>query len=354
MNRRLPEAKGRKRALLVEGGGMKGAFAGGVLHALNCYLPAQHYDLVVAVSSGACCAAYYASTPDPEPEIGDHTLSIWRHELAGHRLISIFNPLRKKTLLDQEFLIDFLFAKKYPLQAENFEQYGLPEFRVAVTNLRSRSIEYVRATESNIFPLLKAATALPIATRGRHDVEGRLCSDAALLNPLPVNDLIECGYTDITVVMNSPSWRTSAPFNFLTGMLSFPRDWKMAKLMRRWHHHHFNLARSVASAPPEGITIHTIAPEQFLPVGLVTTDQAKLEETVAMGVQAGERAAKMLLEHFNGQQKKSARNSKKGTKATKATRPSAPSAIEGKQRKAGQQPKNRGKAVRSDSVRQSA
>ena len=89
-------------------------------------------------------------------------------------------------------------------------------------------------------------------------------------------------------------------------------------------------------------------------MGLVTTDQAKLEETVAMGVQAGERAAKMLLEHFNGQQKKSARNSKKGTKATKATRPSAPSAIEGKQRKAGQQPKNRGKAVRSDSVRQSA
>lgn len=351
MNRRLPEAKGRKRALLVEGGGMKGAFAGGVLHALNCHLPAQHYDLVVAVSSGACCAAYYASTPDPEPEIGDHTLSIWRHELAGNRLISVFNPLKKRTFLDQEYLIDFLFAKKYPLQAENLERYGLPEFRVAVTNLRSRSIEYVRATESNIFPLLKAATALPIATRGRHDVEGRLCSDAALLNPLPVNDLIECGYTDITVVMNSPSWRTSAPFSFLTGMLSFPRDWKMAKLMRRWHHHHFNLARSVASAPPEGITIHTIAPERFLPVGLVTTDQAKLEETVALGVQAGERAAKMLLEHFKGQEKKKgSRSSKKVTKAS-TTRPTA---IEGKSPKKGQQSKNKGKTGRSDSVRQSA
>ncbi len=307
MNRRLPEARGNKRALLVEGGGMKGAFAGGVLYSMNCILPAQHFDMIVAVSSGACCAAYYASTPEPEPVTGDHTLSIWRHELAGNRLISVFNPLKGRTFLDQRYLIDYLFAEKYPLQAQNFEQYGLPEFRVAVTNLRSRTLEYVRATSSNIFPLLKAATALPIATRGRHDVEGRLCSDAALLNPLPVNDLIEAGYRDITVVMNSPSWSSSLPFSFLTGMVSFPRDWKMAKMMRRWHHHHFNLARSVASSPPNGVTIHTIAPEERLPVGLVTTNQEKLEKTVALGVEAGERAAHMLLQHF----KKSGRKSRR-------------------------------------------
>lgn len=307
MNRRLPEARGNKRALLVEGGGMKGAFAGGVLYSMNCILPAQHFDMIVAVSSGACCAAYYASTPEPEPVTGDHTLSIWRHELAGNRLISVFNPFKGRTFLDQRYLIDYLFAEKYPLQAQNFEQYGLPEFRVAVTNLRSRTLEYVRATSSNIFPLLKAATALPIATRGRHDVEGRLCSDAALLNPLPVNDLIEAGYRDITVVMNSPSWSSSPPFSFLTGMVSFPRDWKMAKMMRRWHHHHFNLARSVASSPPNGVTIHTIAPEERLPVGLVTTNQEKLEKTVALGVEAGERAAHMLLQHF----KKSGRKSRR-------------------------------------------
>lgn len=305
MNRRLPLARGRKRALLVEGGGMKGAFAGGVLYSFNCYLTAQHYDLIVGISSGACCAAYYASTPEPEPEIGDHTLSIWRHELAGNNLISMWNPLKKKTFLDQEFLIDYLFAEKYRLHAENFERYGLPEFRIAVTNLRTRSVEYVRATESNIFSLLKAATALPIATRGRYDVEGRLCSDAALLSPLPVNDLIDAGYTDITIVMNSPSWIHSAPLTWLTGLLSFPKDWKMAQMMRKWHHHHFNLARSVAFSPPEGVVIHTIAPEQSLPVGLVTTDQKKLEETVALGVHAGEQAARMLLEHFKASDRRS-------------------------------------------------
>lgn len=32
---KIPIAKGSKRALLVEGGGMKGAFAGGALHALH-------------------------------------------------------------------------------------------------------------------------------------------------------------------------------------------------------------------------------------------------------------------------------------------------------------------------------
>ena len=300
MNDTLPVAKkGKKRALLVEGGGMKGAFAGGVLHAMNCHLPAQNYDLIVAVSSGACCAAYYASTPEPEPVIGDQTLSIWRHELAGRKLISVFHPLKRKTFLDQEYLIDYLFAEKYPLRAENFEKFGLPEFRIAVTNLKARRLEYVRATESNIFPLLKAATALPIATRGRHKVDGQLYSDAALLNPLPLNDLVAAGYTDVTIVMNSPSWRTSKPFHFFTGMLSFPADWKMGKMMRTWHHHHFNLARDMAATPPLGVTVHTIAPDESLPVSLVTTAQKKLEKTVSMGLAAGEEAAKELIRYFD-------------------------------------------------------
>ncbi|MBW7858803.1 MAG: patatin-like phospholipase family protein [Leptonema sp. (in: Bacteria)] len=306
MSSRLPllKAKGRKRALLVEGGGMKGAFAGGVLHSLNCLLPAQYFDVVIAVSSGACCAAYYASTPKPEPELGDHTLSVWRHELAGRKLISPFHPFKGKTFLDQEYLIDYLFREKYPLQKQNFEKYDLPEFRVAVTNLKERSIEYVRATESNIFDLLKAATALPIATRGRHRVDGTLYSDAALLNPLPLNDLVSAGYTDVTVVMNSPVWRVSKPFGSFTRLLSFPKDRTMGKLMSRWHHHHFNLGRSMAQDPPEGVTIHTIAPNASLPVSLVSTKQPALEKTVAMGLSAGVEAVDNIRRYFGEKQQK--------------------------------------------------
>ena len=59
----LPRAKGKKRALLVEGGGMKGAFSGGALHALHTFRSSEQYDLILAVSSGACSAASKLHAP---------------------------------------------------------------------------------------------------------------------------------------------------------------------------------------------------------------------------------------------------------------------------------------------------
>ncbi|WP_209452040.1 patatin-like phospholipase family protein [Leptospira ryugenii] len=291
---KLPEAKGTKRALLVEGGGMKGAFSGGVLHSLNQFFGAKNFDLVVGVSSGACSAAYYVTMKYPEPEKSKRALSVWYRELSGRKLISVFHPLKGKTFLDQEYLVDFIFRKKVRLESEFLEKNGLPEFRIAVSNLHSHSIEYVKATSNNIFELLKAATSLPIATRGRQWLEGKLYSDAAILNPLPVQDLIEAGYKEIVVILNSPIQHISKPLGLFTGMFAFPRNWKIAKLMRRLHHHHFNFGRKIASDPPEGVTIHTIAPDQLLPVKLTTTARESLFQTVQLGAQKGEEAALKL------------------------------------------------------------
>ncbi|WCL48812.1 patatin-like phospholipase family protein [Leptospira sp. GIMC2001] len=291
----LPTAKPNSRVLLVEGGGMKGAFAGGVLTSMNNLLPAQYFDLIVAVSSGACSAAYYATTPKPDPIRGEELLEIWRSELAGRRLIWILNPLRGRTLLDQNFLVDQLFRDKYPLSKENFEKQGLPEFRVAVYNLRKRRIDYIRANENNIFSLLKAATALPIATKGKHLVDGSLYCDAAIVNPLPLNHLIESGYKDITVVMNSPVLMQSTPLAGFTRFLSFPLDRKISRMMKKFHHFYFNQSRLISKKPPEGVKILTIAPREPLPLGLVTTKQRLLEESVEIGKAYGLEYAEKIL-----------------------------------------------------------
>lgn len=322
----LPKAKKNSRVLLVEGGGMKGAFSGGVLTALNFSLPATAFDLIVAVSSGACSAAYYATSPKPEVEKGEKLLNIWRWELAGSRLISIFKPFKKRTLLDQKFLVDDLFAKKYRLEAENFEKKGLPKLLVAVCNLKEKRLEYLRATKDNIFDLLKAATSLPIATKGKHIVEGELYCDAAILNPLPLQDLVDAGYNDITVIMNSPIWWESLPLPRFTRFLSFPFNRRISKLMKQLHHHHFNQARTLAQNPPRDITLQVISPDDILPVGLVTTKRELLDETVELGKAKGKEAVKKLLNRFhtkalskpnsksskkNGLSKKKSNNSKK-------------------------------------------
>ncbi|HNI27333.1 MAG TPA: patatin-like phospholipase family protein, partial [Leptospiraceae bacterium] len=58
----LPKAKKKNStALIVEGGGMRGAFAGGALSAMCKYYPSKNFDLMLGVSAGSCSLAYYAT-----------------------------------------------------------------------------------------------------------------------------------------------------------------------------------------------------------------------------------------------------------------------------------------------------
>ncbi|MDF3821391.1 patatin-like phospholipase family protein [Leptospira sp. 96542] len=294
----LPKARGSKRALLVEGGGMKGAFSGGVLYSWNKILQPNYFDLVVGVSSGACSAAYYVAMPNAEPGKSERAVGVWYKDLSGRRLISLLHPFQGKTLLNQEYLIDFIFRKKVRLENEGLDKKGIPPFVVAVSNLHTNSIEYIKATSNNIFDLLKAATSLPIATRGKHTLDGKLYSDAAILNPLPIQDLIEAGYKEIVVIMNSPIKHISNRISRFTSFFAFPKHRTIRRLMRRFHHHHFNLARKLVITPPKGIKIIPIAPDEPLPVQLTTTIRTKLYKTVLLGASKGEAALSLIKAHF--------------------------------------------------------
>lgn len=280
----LPKSKKNAKALIVEGGGMKGAFSGGALYGLGLVRPVTYYDLVVGVSSGACSAAYYVTMPKPDIDTMNRNLEIWRTELAGRNLISVFHPLMGKTFLNQNFLIDDLFRYRYRLPAEILDKKKIPPFYIAVTNIRSRQVEFLQATKHNIFHLLKAATSLPIATKGRQIVDSNVYSDAALMNPLPVRELLDAGYKKITVVLNSPIRRISAPLSLITSFLSFPFDRKMGRLMQDHHHTNFNGARDLLQNPPQGIEFEIIAPGEKLPVQLVSTNKEKLRAAVQSGI----------------------------------------------------------------------
>lgn len=288
---KLPQATGNKRALLVEGGGMKGAFAGGVLLGWKGKIDASDFDLVLGVSSGACSAAYFVSFAKSKWQKAEEVLAIWYRDLSGKKLINLFHPLRGKTFLDQEYLIDYIFREKVRLASERFNTIGVPEFRIAVSNLKTHAVEYVKATQENIFHLLKAATSLPIATRGKQILDGIPYSDAAILNPLPLKDLVEAGYKEIVIVMNNPLDHVSRPLGFWTSHMAFPLQRKVRRLMRKLHHFHFNSSRAMAKSPPPGIAIRTVAPEAPLPVKLTGTSKWSLWKTALLGVEAGKKTA---------------------------------------------------------------
>ncbi|PJZ68956.1 hydrolase [Leptospira perolatii] len=311
LNLQLPSAKEKSRALIVAGGGMKGSFAGGVLCAVNQYIPSTFFDLIVGVSSGSCSAAYYTTGYEADYKESLRIVEIWKKELVGRKLISLLHPLNGKSILDQEYLIDYLFGKKYRLPGEYFEKKETTPFYVVVTNLAKLQAEYVRATATNALNLLKAATSLPIATRGKWKLEGQLYGDGGISDPIPIEKVIEAGYKDITIVLNSPGDDFSPPVPGIQGWLSYPLNRKLYHMITKVHHTMYNRALRIIQSPPNGVKIHLVCPEKS-DLGMVSTSSKLLNRSVNRGMEAGHKIVSTLINEFHSLKNKSKLFSKSG------------------------------------------
>ncbi|MBM9577059.1 patatin-like phospholipase family protein [Leptospira sp. 201903070] len=297
-NNTLPKPGKKSTALIVAGGGMKGSFAGGVLAALHQYIPSTHFDLIVGVSSGSCSAAYYATGYEQSYEESLKILDIWKKELIGNKFISFFHPFKGKTLLDQEYLIDYIFGEKYRLPSENFDKKEAPPLYVVVTNLAKLQAEYIKTSASNALNLLKAATSLPIATRGKWKLDGQFYGDGGIADPIPLEKVIEAGYKDITVVLNNNQDEFSSPISKLEGWLAYPSNKKLHHMITKVHHTMYNRAMQIIQHPPKDVRIKVVAPT-YQELTMVTTSAEKLTRSVNRGIEAGFKAVASIKEEFS-------------------------------------------------------
>ncbi|WCL48892.1 patatin-like phospholipase family protein [Leptospira sp. GIMC2001] len=274
------------KALIIEGGGMKGSFSGGVLSVMAKYCPASNFDVILAVSSGSCSAAYYATAQSAKDEHLQNIIQIWRNELDGRKLINRLKFFLGLPMLNQNYLIDYLMKVKYPLPLKNFNLKNLPPFHIVVSNIKKLKPEYIRATEENLFSLLRAATSLPIATKGKFSLNGNLYTDGAVLDPLPVRAVVEAGYKDITVVMNNPIPQSTKGYSRFMSNLAYPLYNKLAKVLSTQNYYRYSSAKEMIVHPPAGVKIRAIYPS-FPLLGLVTTNKEKLNRAINHGIERG-------------------------------------------------------------------
>ncbi|MCB1173991.1 MAG: patatin-like phospholipase family protein [Leptospiraceae bacterium] len=277
--------KRRGRALIVEGGGMRGAFSGGALAGLAMEKrPPEYYDIVVGVSSGSCSAAYYVTGTTNSRAAISRFLMVWRHELIDSKLISLRNLLHGRPPLDQEYLVDDLFGQKYRIERERLYDRNRPPFYIVVSNIETRQAEFIRATGANLLRLLKAATSLPIATRGRRRMGAHTYTDGGVLEPLPVQRLIDAGYTEITVVLTNPRHFRQEPTGKLLSWMCFPRNPQLAHLLHTKQHLKHQAAYQLINNPPPGVEITIIDPPGTLPVSMIGSNALQLNDSVDIGI----------------------------------------------------------------------
>ncbi|HFQ5331212.1 TPA: patatin family protein [Vibrio vulnificus] len=248
------------KALVVEGGAMRGVFASGVLDAFlqQNYQP---FDLAIGVSAGASNLVGYLANAQ------GRSFNVITKLATSQRFYNPKRFIKGGDLVDVKWLVDESM-RRYPIEAERL--FTNTRLLATTTDIATGLPRYQQLTKQNVNQLLEASCALPIAYRQ--------------------------GARDITVVLSHPlSYEMpESRHTWLTNTL-LSRQPAIAKALRQ-RAQNYNAALAFIRFPPADATIRVIAPEEGFKVKRLTMNQSKLHQGYQMGITQG----KQHLARLNG------------------------------------------------------
>lgn len=166
-----------RNALVVEGGGMRGAFTCGVLDAFlqQNFNP---FDLFVGVSSGSTNLANYLAKQH------GRNIELYLDHSLRPEFIRYGRFFKGGDLLDMQWMWDTV-EKENPLD-QNTLFVQNPDFYMVLTHARSGHAEYLRAGKDNIIDGLRASSSIPYLTRKAVEIFGEPYFDGGVADALPV------------------------------------------------------------------------------------------------------------------------------------------------------------------------
>ena len=266
-----------KKALIVEGGAMRGIFAAGVLDAFMAE-EFKPYDFAFGVSAGVSNLIGYLSHA---PRRSLDVITTMATDKA------FFNPARFAkggNLVDVKWLWEESNLR-YPLDYSRL--FGGIPFYAAVTNVETGNANYYQINPENLSNVVEATTALPIAYRETPCFSGGCYTDGGVADSIPVREAYRRGARDITVILSHPLSYQMKPQKY---------QWVIKKLLSKYPNiaesmavraENYNQSLEFIRNPPKDAKIKVIAPPENFGVKRLTMDQTLLSEGYQMGIDAG-------------------------------------------------------------------
>jgi predicted patatin/cPLA2 family phospholipase len=271
-----------KSALVVEGGGMRGIFAAGVLHAFGRedYDP---FDWYIGVSAGAChLASHLAGQNDRNFEITlrysitSEFINPWRFLQGGH--LMDLDWMWEQTIRNYRLDLSYLFHK---LRSRK------KQYIIVATALETGNALYLEPDEYSLEHYLKVSSSLPLLYRNILDVNGEKATDGGIADALPVRQAFERGATDITVIRSRSAdyVKKQSPF-FLIFALYFRKYPRLVEMFKKRAGVYMQAVDFIRH-PPEGVRVTQITPPPDAGIGRTTRNEAILKAAYSMGINYG-------------------------------------------------------------------
>lgn len=269
-----------RRALVIEGGGMKAAYANGILTEFE-RAGHQPWDAVIGTSAGGALAAWYSAG---QAEYAEGT---WAYA-ADERIISYKRAFTGRgPLLDHEALWTEVYAKEHPLDIEAI-RHAPWQVIVTAADVETGEVHYPDIRQEDIAAWLRATGRLPFAAGPAVDIGGRQFVDGGVCDPIPLRHAIEVvGATDIVMITNKPPGPQRPDPRLVVELAA--RKYPALRQGLVDHQRLKQEAYRLAAAPPDGVNVTHLHPSRPTPVSRLTRDLDKVQEALALGHADGRR-----------------------------------------------------------------
>lgn len=252
---------------------MKAAYANGVLSAFE-EAGQTGWDAVYGTSAGGALAAWFSAGQARYAE------KTWDYA-ADPRILSYKRWARLGgPLLDHEALLEIVYLKEHPIDQEAIHRCKHPVV-VTAADVHSGEAVYHDLRRGDVIPWLKATGRLPFASGPPVAIGGHFYLDGGIVDPIPVRHVVESGYDDITLVLNTPKGKRRKDNAVIAGMAAR----RYPKLREGIVRHHAIKAEAIAFAesPPEGVRVHVIRPDGPTGVGRLSRDLGLIRAAIDRG-----------------------------------------------------------------------
>ena len=272
--------------LILEGGGMRGAFTAGVLD----YWMARGLALndVYGVSAGACLACSYLCG---QPGRG---LRVWTDYLDDPRFCSLRSLLTTGDLFGAELNYDLVPRVYDPLDNAAFLAKDANFFAV-VTNARTGRAEYMRIGDMlKDVQVVRASASLPLVSRLVPLGSGKYL-DGGVADSIPIRRSIADGHRkNVLVLTRTRDYRKTPNRALWLIRLRYARYPRLVEAAAR-RHEVYNETLDFIEAQERAGTAFVIRPDVPPEIGRVEKDASRIRKLYDVGYAAAQREYDRLM-----------------------------------------------------------
>ena len=205
---------GRRVALLIEGGGMRGVVSAGMTAALEQLGLRDAFDEIHGSSAGAFNAAFLLAGQ------AAYLATLYQHGFGDPQFVSVARALRGGPAFDLDYVIDHVWTRQRPLRFDAIRSSGIELHCTATDADRAAIVDLTELhSDEDIRCALRASGRLPWLAGGPVGFRGMRLLDATLAEAIPVHAAVATA-TDMLVLQTRPHGVAHAPLSTVIARLT--------------------------------------------------------------------------------------------------------------------------------------